>query len=205
MHQRVDQLIEQRQGQENSKYVYKKLGLNGCDGNYTKYFESITEEQFEQIKNKRQLRLTKLKATKYNGGACYLGGIETTLSNGDFFKCGESLHPEHHHTMDLSQFDVQTIKIQRYSKHGNFPCGWRLSGPNGEIDVASKVQKGHEGGFTQLHDIDYARLTPEQELIGVYGYQYSDGRPTRIGFIVKERVKVDEPSTLKVEEIKSVW
>ena len=47
MHQRVEQLIEQRQ--DNARYVYKKLGLKGATEKacLVKYFESISEEQFE--------------------------------------------------------------------------------------------------------------------------------------------------------------
>ena len=131
--------------------------------------------------------MTKLKAIKYTGGSRNLGGIETTLSNGQLFKCGESLHPTTQFTMDLDQFDVQNIQIQKYKSWGQWPCGWQLSGPNGELDVRSNVQNGLDADLTPVN-VDYAKLTPDQELIGIYGFFNNEKKISNIGFIVKERV-----------------
>ena len=61
-------------------YKYKKLGLVGDECPFCsteKYFETITEAEFNAIDDKKNLKMTSLRAIKNKELSSFIGGIET--------------------------------------------------------------------------------------------------------------------------------
>ena len=105
MDEQVDRVIGAAQ-KKPVRFEYKKLDLVGGYNHFHKnhkrnYFESISQEKFNQISDKHLLRLESLKLM-LKESVPLLGGVQANLSNGESFKYDLlPLDEQKHHTIDL--------------------------------------------------------------------------------------------------------
>ena len=108
--EKMDKEVQLLTPMQPKKFIYKKLDLFGSKSYGDNYFESISEEKFNSIKDKNSLKLESLLLQKQEG-TLNLGRLETKLSNGDLFKHHSQSLDSKSFTFDLKNFMVDQIEF----------------------------------------------------------------------------------------------
>ena len=110
----MDQSVQKIVGIKKSpKFIYKKLRLVGFPEVKAKdkYFESISEEKFDSVIDKKLLEIESFKLQKHKI-CCDLAGIEIMTKNDKISKHhGQSLDSSGISTTSLKDFKLSEVKV----------------------------------------------------------------------------------------------
>ena len=120
-----------------------------------------------------------------------IAGIRLNAKNGKLTEhLGEGIDPQASSAINLKNFDLSEIKMIKW--HGSqAPYGLKFVS-QGEAPLAFDTTiDTHRTLSLELYEENYAKLAPNQQLIGVHGYFELDPRGdfiTSFGLILKEEV-----------------
>ena len=168
-------------------YKYKRLPLAGVDVGddfaFKEYFQSISEPEFREIKDKENYRVESLQVIHQNYDS--LGGFQLKLSDGKIYKCGKQLDYNFQSTLDLKEASIGTIQVQKTSEIYNGVRGWKFFNKS---DNSVLMDSRKEINGQDINAYDYAKLSPKEDIIGIYGYLADAKQIVTCGFIAKEAV-----------------
>ena len=179
---------------QESRFNYKKLDLAGYTEDYykSKYFESISEEDFSKVLDKDHFGIQSLKLSKLQ---VYqrLAGIEVVNENGMISKhLGQTDDSRAQFTISLKDFAIGEIKVIKL-RGKNDLRGFKFVSHTDATSVIDTTLETHKGLSADVDEESYAKLAENQKLIGVYGYFYTcpifgEDQISSLGFIVKEQI-----------------
>ena len=120
-----------------------------------------------------------------------IAGIRLNAKNGKLTEhLGEGINPQASSAINLKNFDLSEIKMIKW--HGSqAPYGLKFVS-QGEAPLAFDTTiDTHRTLSLELYEENYAKLAPNQQLIGVYGYYTNRSKGhwmSSLGLIVKEEV-----------------
>lgn len=197
----IDKDVRNHFAEARQRFSYKQLGLQGVivaddiKGQLDRrYFETISKDVFDSLQDQASFKLKSLRfSADENTVMQGIGGIDVKSSDGEVTSLNfGSIDLNRNLTLNLQDFDVQTIEMQGYEGYGR-PFGYLFTsrGENPRVFDVQEYLYG-EGKGKNRHvpamSQGYATLTPKEELIGVYGY-YSSNQLQSLGFIVKEPIQ----------------
>ena len=87
--------------------------------------------------------------------------------------------------MKVDDIEVARIEIEKVVGE-NYPKGWKFINQDGsKVKRVQPYVLAQVGVFKTIESVYNADLTPDQKLVGIYGWQNDYGF-ANIGFIVKE-------------------